>query len=128
MKFDGNIFKLLLVIPALVAGFQCPATGVSKEARTVSTTQLYDGVNTGGWGNMAPRDIRPEEYAKKDRSYYEPYRPKSANDFSRLVDDELKSMKAEEDEEIWNLARFAGLDVEKLKKGAEDDEYLDVSI
>ncbi|KAG7352830.1 hypothetical protein IV203_008878 [Nitzschia inconspicua] len=128
-----KVSAIALLFSALIAlsnGF-CPI----RSSSTRSSTAVYDGDGTGGWGIGGQREMIPEEFARGDRTYFEGYKTKQQGDFMNQIQQEKEALKKSELEELLGVARIAGIDVKdpskrlnKFEVDVMDDDDLDVSV
>lgn len=119
-----------------VAAFSPAANFGTHQSSTASSTQLYDGNGTGGWGIGGSREMVPEEFARGDRRYFDGYQMREQGDFRRQLQDDQQSLRASELEELLGVAQIAGIKVkdpkERLNKFEtgilDDDDELDLSV
>jgi hypothetical protein len=104
---------------------------------SASSTQLYDGNGTGGWGIGGSRVMVPEEFVRGDRRYFDGYQMSEQGDFRRQLANDQESLRSSELEELLGVAKIAGIKVknpnERLNKFEEvifddDDDELDLSV
>lgn len=103
-----------------------------------STTALFDGDGTGGWGIGGSRELTPEEFARSDRGYFDGYKMSDQGDFVKTINAEKEAFKKNDLEELLGVARIAGLNVknpkERLNKFEdgiledEEEDDLDLSV
>jgi hypothetical protein len=111
----------------------------SIRSRPSSTTALFDGDGTGGWGIGGSRQISKEEFARGERSAFDGYKMQERGDFMRSLKQEQDAQMKSEMDELLGVAKIAGLKVKdpksrlnKFEKDifevVDDDDDLDVSI
>lgn len=92
----------------------------------------FDFTNSG-----SSRELKPEEFARSDRAYFDGYKISEQGDFRRQIASDKEALKKQEMEELLGVAAIAGIKVrdpkERLNKFedngfADDDEDLDLSI
>mmetsp|Transcript_3606 Transcript_3606/g.8604 ORF Transcript_3606/g.8604 Transcript_3606/m.8604 type:complete len:139 (+) Transcript_3606:155-571(+) len=101
-----------------------------------STTAIFDGNGTGGWGIGGQREITPEEYARGDRRYFDGYKMNEQGDFMMQIEEEKEALENDAMSELLGVAAFAGLNVKdpssrlnKFDAGLmDDDDDLDLSV
>lgn len=101
-----------------------------------STTAIFDGNGTGGWGIGGQREITPEEYARGDRRYFDGYKMNEQGDFMMQIEEEKEALENDAMSELLSVAKFAGLNVKdpssrlnKFDAGLmDDDDDLDLSV
>ena len=108
----------------------------SNQKSKPSTTAIFDGNGTGGWGIGGQRQITPEEYAKGDRRYFDGYKMNEQGDFMMQIENEKQALETDAMSEFMGVAKFAGLNVKdpssrlnKFDAGLmDDDDDLDLSV
>jgi hypothetical protein len=103
-----------------------------------STTALFDGDGTGGWGIGGSRQISKEEFARGERTAFDGYKMQERGDFMRSLKQEQDAQMKSEMDELLGVAKIAGLKVKDPKSRLNkfekdifevvDDDDLDVSI
>merc|ERR1712194_382200 len=76
-----------------------------------STTAIFDGNGTGGWGIGGQREITPEEYARGERRYFDGYKMNEQGDFMMQIEEEKEALETDAMSELMGVAKFAGLNV-----------------
>ena len=83
------------------------------------------------------RELKPEEFARGDRAYFDGYKMSEQGDFRRQIEQDKAAMRRQELEELLGVAAIAGIEVknpaDRLNKFKDDefaldDEDLDLSI
>ena len=134
------VASLLLLIPddasQGVHAFVCRSTTTNSATRP-STTAIFDGDGTGGWGIGGQREITPEEFAKGDRRYFDGYKMNEQGDFMMQLEKEKDALETDAMSELLNVAQFAGLNVKDPSKRLnkfdagmmeDEDDDLDLSV
>ena len=111
-------------------------TNARHQKSKLSTTAIFDGNGTGGWGIGGQRQITPEEYAKGDRRYFDGYKMNEQGDFMMQIENEKQALETDAMSEFMGVAKFAGLNVKdpssrlnKFDAGLmDDDDDLDLSV
>mmetsp|Transcript_24347 Transcript_24347/g.57324 ORF Transcript_24347/g.57324 Transcript_24347/m.57324 type:complete len:140 (+) Transcript_24347:185-604(+) len=128
------IVASLLSINLEVSHAFCRSQGdrVSRQ----STTAIFDGNGTGGWGIGGQREITPEEFARGDRRYFDGYKMNEQGDFMMQLQEEKEALETDAMSELLNVAKFAGLNMKDPSKRLnkfdaglfDDDDDLDLSV
>lgn len=110
-----------------------PGNKFVPNASGISTTAIFDGDGTGGWGIGGQRKITEEEYARGDRRYFDGYKMSEQGDFMMQIEQEKDELDASAMKELLGVASFAGINVKKSSKFddsvlLDDNEDLDLSI
>ena len=115
---------------------QAFCTSTSNQSSRPSTTAIFDGNGTGGWGIGGQRQITPEEFARGDRRYFDGYKMNEQGDFMMQIQEEKEALETDAMSEFLGVAQFAGLNVKdpsqrlnKFDAGLfDDDDDLDLSV
>merc|ERR1712194_128730 len=108
----------------------------SSQNSRLSTTAIFDGNGTGGWGIGGQREITPEEFARGDRRYFDGYKMNQQGDFMMQIQEEKDALETDAMSEFLGVAKFAGLDMKDPSKRLnkfdaglfEEDDELDLSV
>mmetsp|Transcript_88 Transcript_88/g.234 ORF Transcript_88/g.234 Transcript_88/m.234 type:complete len:133 (-) Transcript_88:1948-2346(-) len=125
---------LLILLPEASQAF-CTSTRATPSNSRASTTAIFDGNGTGGWGIGGQRQITPEEYARGDRRYFDGYKMNEQGDFMKQIEEEKEALQNDAMSELLGVAKFAGLKLKdpntrlnKFDAGfMDDDDDLDLS-
>eukprot|EP00536_Pseudo-nitzschia_multiseries_P002525 jgi/Psemu1/301429/fgenesh1_kg.34_\ len=126
---------LLVLLPGVIEGF-CGNSVSTRSNSRQSTTTIFDGNGTGGWGIGGQREITPEEYARGDRRYFDGYKMNEQGDFMKQIEEEKEALQNDAMTELLGVAKFAGLKMKdpssrlnKFDDGfMDDDDDLDLSV
>lgn len=136
MKTTQSIALLALLFLCHFETSSAFCTSSRNQNTKASTTAIFDGNGTGGWGIGGQREITPEEYARGDRRYFDGYKMSEQGDFMMQIDEEKKALENDVMNELMGVAKFAGLNVKdpssrlnKFDAGfMDDDDDLDLSV
>lgn len=135
----------LIFLLALLTGASAFTTSVtttlkqetSTSASRPSSTALFDGDGTGGWGIGSSRGLTPEEFARGDRRAFDGYQMRERGDFMRQIKEDQNDLRKSEMDELMGVANIAGIRVkdpkERLDKFEpdvfeEDEDDLDLTV
>jgi hypothetical protein len=129
----------LSLLPVLSNSFSTVGSTTCRTApmSKPSTTALFDGDGTGGWGIGGSRQMTPEEFARGDRRYFDGYKMSEQGDFMQQIKRDKEELKKNEMDELLGVARIAGLKVKDpsqrlnmFEEGLveDDSEELDLSV
>jgi len=101
-----------------------------------STTAIFDGNGTGGWGIGGQREITEEEYARGKRRYFDGYKLNEQGDFMMQIEEEKEALETDAMSELLSVAEFAGVNMKDPSKRLnkfdvgmlDDDDDLDLSV
>lgn len=134
MKWRAIVASLLLLLKLEDSDAFCRSS--SDQNRRLSTTAIFDGDGTGGWGIGGQREITEEEYARGDRRYFDGYKMNEQGDFMMQIEEEKEALETDAMSELLAVAKFAGFDMKdpakrlnKFDAGImQDDDDLDLSV
>mmetsp|Transcript_24069 Transcript_24069/g.35629 ORF Transcript_24069/g.35629 Transcript_24069/m.35629 type:complete len:157 (-) Transcript_24069:109-579(-) len=109
---NKRVFPLLLCA-SFVSAFQ-PLVSNSRHSLALNDA-------TGGWGVGNSRKMGDAEKAGKDRRSFEAYDLQDQGEFMAQVREDRKTMQRREEKELMDVAAFAGIDIDDVLSGSDDD-------